>query len=338
MLLKELSCMTQFSELNLIEPLQRAIDAQGFTTPTAIQSKTIPALMEGRDVIGLSQTGGGKTAAFVLPLLQRLYERKERYVANHPQALILAPTREIAMQIGHVLRDLSKFLPIRYTTVTGGAPMFPQFRDLNRGVNILVATPGRLIDHVKRGSVKFDHTTTLILDEADRMLDLGFSDEVIEIANSLPKEHQTVLFSATMPKSVDRLIKQLLTNPVRIETAKESQGKAQKILYIIGAFQLFNAFRAYSNFLDSSSIIFYIILGSLLILFGFLSSKKPLLFISLAFVIMLAYYTFLYSINPEYLFQGILWKIVTLGFLGYGVFGAMEEQDIKKKNKFLNKN
>ncbi|WP_417453969.1 DEAD/DEAH box helicase [Kiloniella sp.] len=229
--------MTQFSELNLIEPLQRAIDAQGFTTPTAIQSKTIPALMEGRDVIGLSQTGGGKTAAFVLPLLQRLYERKERYVANHPQALILAPTREIAMQIGHVLRDLSKFLPIRYTTVTGGAPMFPQFRDLNRGVNILVATPGRLIDHVKRGSVKFDHTTTLILDEADRMLDLGFSDEVIEIANSLPKEHQTVLFSATMPKSVDRLIKQLLTNPVRIETAKESTTAAnvtQRAFYVHG--------------------------------------------------------------------------------------------------------
>lgn len=129
-----------------------------------------------------------------------------------------------------------------------------------------------------------------------------------------------------------------IANKSKIETAKESQGKAQKILYLVGAFQLFNAFRAYSNSLDSSSIIFYIILGSLLVLFGFLSSKKPLLFISLAFVMMLGYYAFLYSINPEYLFQGILWKIVTLGFLGYGSFGAIEEQDIKKKNKFLNKN
>ncbi|MEH6630666.1 MAG: DEAD/DEAH box helicase [Halopseudomonas aestusnigri] len=229
--------MTQFSELNLIEPLQRAIEAQGFTAPTAIQSQAIPVLMAGKDVIGLSQTGGGKTAAFILPLLQRLSENKERYIPNHPQALILAPTREIALQIGQVLRAFTKFLPLHYTTVTGGAPMFPQFRDLNRGVNILVATPGRLIDHVKRGSVKFDQTTTLILDEADRMLDLGFSDEVTEIANSLPKEHQTVLFSATMPKSVDRLISKLLTNPVRIETAKESTTAAnvtQRAFYVHG--------------------------------------------------------------------------------------------------------
>ncbi|WP_033406144.1 DEAD/DEAH box helicase [Kiloniella laminariae] len=229
--------MTQFSELNLIEPLQRAIDAQGFTTPTAIQEQAIPALLNGKDVIGLSQTGGGKTAAFVLPLLQRLTEENKRFEPNHPQALILAPTREIAQQIGQVLRLFTKFLPIRYTTVTGGAPMFPQFRDLNRGVHILVATPGRLVDHINRGSVKLDNTTTLILDEADRMLDLGFSDEVTEIANSLPKPHQTVLFSATMPKAVDRLVASLLNDPVRIETAPQSTTSAniaQRAFYVHG--------------------------------------------------------------------------------------------------------
>lgn len=128
-----------------------------------------------------------------------------------------------------------------------------------------------------------------------------------------------------------------IANKSKIGDAKASQGKAQKILYIIGAFQLFNAFRAYSNSLDFSSVLFYVILGGLLILFGFLSSKKPLLFISLALAIMLGYYALLYSINPEYLFQGSIWKVITIGFLGYGIFGAMEEQDIKKKNKFLDK-
>lgn len=132
-------------------------------------------------------------------------------------------------------------------------------------------------------------------------------------------------------------IGQQIANKSKIGDAKGAQGKAQKILYIIGAFQLFNAFRAYNNGLNTEDIIFYIVLGGVLMAFGFLSSKKPLLFISLAFAIMLGYYALLFSINPEYLFQGIIWKAITLGFLGYGAFGAMEERDIKKKSKFLNK-
>ncbi|RED44810.1 DEAD/DEAH box helicase [Aestuariispira insulae] len=214
--------MAPFSALNLNASLLRSIETEGFESPTEVQAQTIPALMDGKDLMGVAQTGGGKTAAFTLPLLHRLAEDRQRPNRNAPRAVILAPTRELAIQIGECIRTFSKGLRIYHTVVYGGAPFRPQFNALNRGVDILVATPGRLLDHVRRNSVRFDETTTFILDEADRMLDMGFVDDVMEVAKALPEDHQTVLFSATMGKNVRKLADKLLNDPVHVEVARES--------------------------------------------------------------------------------------------------------------------
>ncbi|MDP2698975.1 DEAD/DEAH box helicase [Thalassospira sp.] len=214
--------MTSFEGLKLIEPLLRAVEASGFTAPTEIQSATIPALLEGRDLMGISQTGGGKTAAFCLPMLQRLAENPKRSVPGQPRALILAPTRELANQIGQCLRDFKKGIRLFSSVVYGGAPMGPQIQELRRGVDILVATPGRLLDHMSRNTVRFDDVEVFVLDEADRMLDLGFSEDVLSVAALLPKDHQTVMFSATMPAEVKHLTDRLLNNPVMVQTAPQS--------------------------------------------------------------------------------------------------------------------
>ncbi|WP_430473970.1 DEAD/DEAH box helicase [Thalassospira lucentensis] len=214
--------MTNFEGLNLIEPLLRNVEASGFSAPTEIQAATIPALLEGRDLMGISHTGGGKTAAFCLPLLQRLAENPQRPKPGQPRAVILAPTRELATQIGQCLRDFKKGIRLFSSVVFGGSPMGPQIQELRRGVDILVATPGRLLDHMSRNTIRFDDVEVFILDEADRMLDMGFSEDVLTVADQLPHKHQTVMFSATMPAEVKHLTDRLLRDPVKVETAPQA--------------------------------------------------------------------------------------------------------------------
>ena len=214
--------MATFDTLGLSDDLLRVVQAQGFTEPTPIQSKAIPMLLEGRDLKGVAQTGGGKTAAFVLPLLHRLTADKQATKPGMANALILAPTRELANQIGECIRQFSKGQRLFHTVLFGGSPFFPQMKALQRGVHIVVATPGRMMDHIRRGNLKLDDVQTFILDEADRMLDMGFIDEVKEVAASLPKDHQTIMFSATMNNGIRSLADKLLNNPVQVEAAKES--------------------------------------------------------------------------------------------------------------------
>ena len=229
--------MTNFDGLNLSAPVLRNIDAQGFTTPTAIQAQTIPYLMEGRDVMGIAETGGGKTAAFVLPIIERLIAENQKAESHRPKAVILAPTRELACQIGDAIRLFTRGLKIHYSVVYGGTPYRTQLRDLQRGVHILVATPGRLMDHVRRNCVVFDQADTLVLDEADRMLDMGFIDEVTEVSQSLPEGHQTVMFSATMSKNISNLAGRILNNPTRVETPRENLVAStidHRVLFVTG--------------------------------------------------------------------------------------------------------
>ena len=214
--------MTEFTELNLVGPLLRAIDKQGFTAPTQIQMQSIPALMDGRDLMGIAETGGGKTAAFVLPLLQRLQHERRKPKPNKPTAVILAPTRELAHQIGLCIRVFTRGMKLFHTVVYGGAPYGPQLQQLSRGVDILIATPGRMMDHMKRGTVQLDNVETFILDEADRMLDMGFIEDVTFIAEKLPEAHQTVMFSATMSAAIRKLSEKLLTEPEFVQVKQKT--------------------------------------------------------------------------------------------------------------------
>lgn len=214
--------MTMFSELDLVGPLLRAVEKQNFETPTPIQASAIPPLLEGQDVMGIAQTGGGKTAAFVLPLLQKLSQTHGRPKKNKPRALILAPTRELAGQIGKCIKDFSQGVKVFHTVIYGGAPYGPQLQALARGVDILVATPGRLLDHVARKTVILDDCNIFVLDEADRMLDLGFIDDVSKIAGLLPQNHQTVMFSATMSRDIKKLCDKILNEPVYVEAPRET--------------------------------------------------------------------------------------------------------------------
>jgi ATP-dependent RNA helicase RhlE len=219
---KRTELMTVFSDLNLVGPLLRAVEKQGFDTPTPIQSSAIPHLLDKKDLMGIAQTGGGKTAAFVLPLLQNLSHERVRPKPNKPSAIILAPTRELAGQIAKSIQLFTRGIKLFHTVVYGGAPYGPQLQQLSRGVDILVATPGRLMDHMKRGTVQLDNVQTFILDEADRMLDMGFIDDVTEIAGKLPENHQTVMFSATMSPQIKHLSKELLNDPVYVEAPRET--------------------------------------------------------------------------------------------------------------------
>jgi ATP-dependent RNA helicase RhlE len=214
--------MTAFSDLNLVGPLMRALEKQGYETPTPIQASAIPHLLDGRDLMGIAQTGGGKTAAFVLPLLQSLQHDRVRPQPNSPSAVILAPTRELAGQIGKAIQGFSNGMKLFHTVVYGGAPYGPQLQQLKRGVDILVATPGRLMDHMDRGTVKLGNVQTFILDEADRMLDMGFIEDVQKISADLPEKHQTVMFSATMSSAIKRLSSQLLDDPEYVEAPRET--------------------------------------------------------------------------------------------------------------------
>jgi ATP-dependent RNA helicase RhlE len=211
--------MTDFSGLELAQPLIRAISDEGYTTPSPIQEKSIPALLKGKDLLGVAQTGTGKTAAFALPLLHRLAASGEKSLPRRPRALILAPTRELAGQINDSLRAYGRNVPLRSTAVFGGASIRPQIKLLAKGVHIIVATPGRLLDLMNQGYLQLDAVEVFVLDEADRMLDMGFIPDVKKITAALPQRRQTVMFSATMPKSIQGLADGLLKEPVRVQVA-----------------------------------------------------------------------------------------------------------------------
>ncbi len=212
-----------FADLGLSEPLLRALNAASYTHPTPIQARTIPALLQGRDVLGIAQTGTGKTAAFALPVLQQLAQQGGRAQPKSPRALVLAPTRELAVQIARSFDTYGRGLGLRLGMVIGGLGFGRQIETLNRGVDILVATPGRLLDLMERGNVRLGNVTFLVLDEADRMFDMGFIKDVRRIVGSVAKERQTLLFSATMPNDVARLASDILRNPERVEIAPQGR-------------------------------------------------------------------------------------------------------------------
>ena len=215
--------MNNFSDLDLVQPLLRAIAEEGYDRPTPIQAQAIPYLLEGRDLMGIAQTGTGKTAAFALPLLQRLSRSGGRAEARAPKraarALILAPTRELANQIYACIKTYSRHMGLRSAVVYGGVSIRGQITTLSRGVDILVATPGRLLDLMNQNFVRLDWVETYVLDEADRMLDMGFAPDVRRITAALPKKRQTAMFSATMANTVRGLAESLLDNPAKVEVA-----------------------------------------------------------------------------------------------------------------------
>ena len=190
---------SSFADLGLAEPLLRALDAAKYTVPTPIQARTIPALLQGRDVLGIAQTGTGKTAAFALPVLQLLSAQNKRAEPKSPRALVLAPTRELAVQIGRSFDTYGRGLGLRLGMVIGGLGFGRQIETLNRGVDILVATPGRLLDLMNQGHAKLGNVSFFVLDEADRMFDMGFIKDVRRIVAAVGKQRQTLMFSATMP-------------------------------------------------------------------------------------------------------------------------------------------
>ncbi len=211
--------MSKFTDLGLRAPILRAIEEGGYETMTPIQSQAIPQILEGKDLIGVAQTGTGKTAAFSLPIIQMLLKAEGQRTAKATRTLILAPTRELAVQISDNVRAYSKHLHLRSTLVYGGASEKPQIKAMQPGVDILIATPGRLLDLMNRSLINLRLVEFLVLDEADRMLDMGFIRDIKKIIAQLPKKRQTVLFSATMPKSVETLANSILINPVRVEVA-----------------------------------------------------------------------------------------------------------------------
>ncbi|MDO9525278.1 MAG: DEAD/DEAH box helicase, partial [Gemmobacter sp.] len=215
--------MTTFADLGLSPKILKALEKTGFTQPTPIQIEAIPHVMQGRDLMGLAQTGTGKTAAFGLPLLHRILDLGHPPGPRNVRALILAPTRELVSQIADNLEVFTKGTSSKVVTVTGGASIFKQTEKLAKGVDILVATPGRLIDLLERNAVSLEQTGYLVLDEADQMLDMGFIHSLRKIAKHIPLKRQTLMFSATMPKLIDDLARDWLRDPVKVAVA--SAGK-----------------------------------------------------------------------------------------------------------------
>jgi len=208
-----------FATLGLIEPLLRSLETLGYQTPTPVQAQAIPAVLAGRDLMAAAQTGTGKTAGFALPLLQLLAMEGPKVASNSVRALILVPTRELAEQVHEAVRQYAENLPLSTYAVYGGVSINPQMMKLRKGVDVLVATPGRLLDLYRQKALKFNQLQTLILDEADRMLDLGFSEELGNIYRVLPKQRQTLLFSATFSDAIRLLAGQMLNDPLTIEVS-----------------------------------------------------------------------------------------------------------------------
>jgi ATP-dependent RNA helicase RhlE len=211
-----------FASLGISEPLCRALAANNYMRPTPIQIRAIPPLLEGRDLLGVAQTGTGKTAAFALPILQKLAKPQTPVAPRAVHALVLAPTRELALQIGESFASYGRHTGLRHAVILGGVNQAQQVKATARGVDILIATPGRLLDLVKQDHVRLDQVKHLVLDEADRMLDMGFIRDVRRIVALLPKKRQSLLFSATMPDPVAKLAAEMLHNPLRVHVTPEA--------------------------------------------------------------------------------------------------------------------
>lgn len=212
-----------FEKLDLIEPILNALKNEGYTTPTPIQEKSIPIILKGGDLLGCAQTGTGKTAAFAIPILQQLYNQKgDDRGPRKIKALIVTPTRELAIQIGESFANYGRNTGLRYTVIFGGVPQNPQVNALKAGVEILVATPGRLLDLISQGFIRLGDLSIFVLDEADRMLDMGFVHDVKKIIKVIPAKRQSLFFSATMPESIMQLAGSILTDPDRVEVTPVS--------------------------------------------------------------------------------------------------------------------
>ncbi len=207
----------QFKNLDIIEPIQKALKVEGYKEATPIQEKAIPPLLEGRDLLGCAQTGTGKTAAFAIPILQKLSYQQRNHKGNRPiKALVLAPTRELALQISDSFKAYGKFLGLKTLVIYGGVSQNPQTKALGAGVDILVATPGRLLDLINQKYIRLNQIESFVLDEADMMLDMGMLQEVRKIIKHMPVERQNMLFSATMPTEIAKLADSMLDNPVKV--------------------------------------------------------------------------------------------------------------------------
>jgi ATP-dependent RNA helicase RhlE len=225
----------KFEELGLAETLLRAVRGEGYSTPTKIQAAAIPAILEGRDVLGCAQTGTGKTAAFALPTLQRLGRSPAQSGRRKIRTLVLAPTRELVIQIGESFQAYGRFTGLRRSVVYGGVGQNPQVRALQAGVDVLIATPGRLLDLMQQGFIDLAHVEILILDEADRMLDMGFIHDLRRIVAKVPTRRQTLLFSATIPPAIHQLADQWLTDPIDIQVnavARTADKIRQSVVFV----------------------------------------------------------------------------------------------------------
>jgi ATP-dependent RNA helicase RhlE len=206
----------KFENLNVIEPILRALSDEGYEAPSPIQEQSIPSVLEGRDLLGCAQTGTGKTAAFAVPIIQKIYTQKNKGSKRQIQSLILTPTRELAVQIEDSFRAYGKYTGLKYLSIFGGVSQNPQTDALRRGVDVLIATPGRLMDLINQRQVNLQNVKIFVLDEADRMLDMGFIHDVKKIISYIPQERQTLFFSATMPKEISDLVNSILSNPVKV--------------------------------------------------------------------------------------------------------------------------
>jgi len=225
-----------FQELSIIEPILKALKSKAYFEPTPIQYESIPVLLKGKDILGSAQTGTGKTAAFAIPILQHLYNKKDDHSGKRTiKALVLAPTRELALQINENFIAYGKFLDIRSAVIFGGVPQAKQVKTLNNGVDILVATPGRLLDLINQKKLTLKEVSYLVLDEADKMLDMGFVKDVKKIVAMVKKERQTMFFSATIPKEIMVFANTILTNPVRIKVSPEEEtvDKIKQSIYYV---------------------------------------------------------------------------------------------------------
>ncbi|ACT96293.1 DEAD/DEAH box helicase [Dyadobacter fermentans] len=212
-----------FQDLKLIEPIKKALQEEGYTTPTPIQSKAIPVILETKDLLGCAQTGTGKTAAFAIPMLQLLHENPVgKFERSRIRALILTPTRELAIQIGESFAAYGRYTRVRHTVIFGGVGQKPQTDALAKGVDVLIATPGRLLDLINQGFIKLNQLEFFVLDEADRMLDMGFVHDVKKVIKLLPGKRQSLFFSATMPPAIVTLAGTILRNPVKVEVTPVS--------------------------------------------------------------------------------------------------------------------
>jgi len=229
--------LATFDGLGLVEPLRLALAAENYVRPTPIQARTFPLLAAGKDLLGIAETGTGKTAAFALPILQRLAAERSPQRPGAPRVLILAPTRELASQIGGRFRAYGQRLPLRTTVIFGGVNQHHQVKALKAGIDILIATPGRLLDLCQQRHVRLDRVSILVLDEADRMLDMGFIHDMRKIVALCPRGRQTLLFSATMPPAIAKLAQDILDQPIRVDIApaKIAVERIDQRVFFVGA-------------------------------------------------------------------------------------------------------